>query len=166
MTDRYQDFVGAIEGADGQPAAACAALEKIAASAVGAKLFTLMTVEPSSGTGRRIYSNMPDDYPVSGRKPLPPGKWTEEVIANRRIFVANDIAAIAEVFPDHETIRSLGCESIINVPVVVAGRVIGTINCLDSAGSYTKEKVAAASTLALPGIACFLMSAAYFDSVS
>ena len=44
--------------------------------------------------------------------------WSEEVIERRSTFVANDIEAIAEVFDDHELIRSLGCEIVINIPVV------------------------------------------------
>ena len=163
MTENYRDLVSALEAAEGQPATACAALERLAARTVGARLFTLMTVESATRSGRRIYSNMPDAYPVSGVKQLPAGRWTDEVVGKRRIFVANDIEGIAEVFPDYELIRSLGCESIVNVPVSVAGKVIGTINCLDAAGYYTKERVDAASNLALPGIACFLMSAAYFE---
>ncbi|MDE0111152.1 MAG: GAF domain-containing protein [Albidovulum sp.] len=164
MTESFQDFVSAIEEAEGQPGAACAALEKLAKNAVGAKLFTLMTVESATLSGRRIYSNMPEAYPVSGRKRLPAGRWTSEVVGKRRIFVANNIAAIAGVFPDHELIRSLGCESIMNIPVAVAGNVIGTINCLDVAGSYTGERVDAACSLALPGIACFLMASAFFEN--
>ena len=51
------------------------------------------------------------------------------------------------VFPDFELIRSLGCESALNLPVVVAGRVIGTVNLLHEEGYYTDERVAAAANL-------------------
>ena len=71
--------------------------------------------------------------------------------------MANDIDGIAEVFPDHEKILSLGCESVINVPVVAAGDLLGTINCLDRAGAYTAARITAAGELALPGVACFLL---------
>ena len=66
--------------------------------------------------------------------------------------------AIAEVFPDHELIASLGCQSVINVPVVIYGAVYGTINCLDVAGYYTPDRVAASEALKLPGAAAFLLN--------
>ena len=66
---------------------------------------------------------MPDDYPVSGEKTLQHNKWTETVLHRHETFVANSIEEIAEVFPDFELIRSLGCESCLNLPVVIGGRV-------------------------------------------
>ncbi|KAB2861816.1 MAG: GAF domain-containing protein, partial [Bauldia sp.] len=105
----------------------------------------------------RIYSNMPAAYPVSGTKPANETDWSRVVMGEGRTFVANDIDGIAEVFSDHELIRSLGCESVMNVPVVVAGRVIGTINCLDAAGHYTPDRIEAAEALKLPGAVCLLL---------
>lgn len=35
-----------------------------------------------------------------------------------------------EVMEDHEKIASLGLYSIMNIPLVLQGKVIGTINCL------------------------------------
>lgn len=44
-----------------------------------------------------------------------------------------------------------------NVPIIVAGEVIGTINCLHEAGFYTPEKIQAAEALKLPGALCLLL---------
>ena len=79
------------------------------------------------------------------------------VVLVRLVIVANDIAGIAAVFPDHALIKSLGCESVINVPIVIGGEVLGTINCLHVAGFYTEEKVAASEGLKLPGAVCVLL---------
>jgi hypothetical protein len=38
-------------------------------------------------------------------------------------------------------IVSLGCESAMNVPVVYAGRVLGTLNLLDAAGHYKESDI-------------------------
>lgn len=143
----------------GQPLAAMQALEHLALANVGAKLFTLTTVEAATGEAQRIYSNMPVAYPVSGRKPADKSDWSRQVLDNRRIFVANTIEDIAAVFPDHELIRSLGCESVINVPVEVNGSVIGTINLLHEAGFYTDAKLVTAHALRLPAALCFLLCA-------
>lgn len=40
------------------------------------------------------------------------------------------------MFHDHELIASLGCESILNLPVCHKGLVIGTLNLLHGAGWY------------------------------
>jgi GAF domain-containing protein len=72
--------------------------------------------------------------------------------------VANSIEEIAAVFSDHELIRSLGCESCLNLPIVVGGIVIGTLNCLDEAGHYTPERVAASETLKQAGAVAFLLN--------
>ena len=98
-----------------------------------------MTFDPRTRLAQRIYSNMPDAYPVSGTKPANPTEWSRLVLEEKKTFVANDIDGIARVFDDHELIRSLGCESVMNVPIIVAGEVIGTINCLHEAVLYPGE---------------------------
>jgi GAF domain-containing protein len=140
------------------PEIAFAALRDLTQEAVGAKLFTVTTVDPSTGMFTRVYTNMPEAYPTSGTKPPDVTDWSRRVIMERQTFVANDIESIAEVFPDHELIKSLGCESVINVPVAVGGQVIGTINCLHEAGFYTEERVKASEALKLPGAVCLLLN--------
>jgi GAF domain-containing protein len=153
----YREFTEVIAERRDQPVAAFEALRALTSSLVGAKLFTLMTFDPKTRMAQRIYSNMPDAYPVSGTKPANRTDWSRLVLREGRTFVANDIEGIAEVFEDHELIRSLGCESVMNVPIVVAGEVIGTINCLHEAGFYTPEKIEAAEALKLPGALCLLL---------
>lgn len=152
------DFNAALGSAD-QPRAAYEALARLVDETVGARLFTTMEIDRGRGVARRSFSNMPDAYPVSGEKPLQSGRWTDVVEGRHETFVANTIEEIADVFPDHELIRSLGCESCMNVPVVVGGAVIGTLNCLHEAGHYTPDRVAAAEALKLPGAAAFLLAA-------
>jgi len=152
------DLATALAGAENQPQASCAALCAMAQGLVGARLFTISVIDEGAGLARRLYSNMPDAYPVSGTKPMQDDVWSRHVIGRQEIFVANSIADIALVFPDHPLILSLGCASVINVPVVVAGRVIGTVNCLDAAGHYTPDRVIAAEALRLPGAACLMLN--------
>ena len=157
MTD-MTDMTSALAAAD-QPGATFRALEALAAETIGARLFTLMEMDRARGVARRTYSNMPEVYPVSGEKPLERNAWTEQVEDRRETFVANSLAEIAAVFPDHELIASLGCESCLNLPVVIAGKVVGTINCLHGPAHYTPERVERAGSLKLPGAAAFLMAA-------
>ncbi len=128
-------------------AAAFAITEAVTRAHVGCRLYTAMTSYPALGYAARIYSSDPAAYPVSGRKPIVPNAWTRKVLDGKQPFVANTIDEIAEVFPDHPLIKSLGCESCLNVPVIVAGAVRGTINILDVAGHFTPERVATAMAL-------------------
>lgn len=150
------DLTHALADTD-QPLAIFKALEKLADDTLGVKLFTLMTIDHSRGVARRRYSNQPSAYPTCGEKPVQQNSWTEQVQDRHELFVANSIEEIAAVFPDYELIQSLGCESCLNLPIVIDGTVIGTVNCLHEAGHYTKARIAAAHTLKQPGALAFLL---------
>lgn len=103
---------------------------------VGHRLFTLLYVAPDGKRVKRLYTNMPKEYPVGGYKPVTQSDWHKRVIGEGRAWVGYDSKDVQWAFFDHELIRSLGCESAINQPVVYAGRVLGTMNLLDVAGHY------------------------------
>ena len=153
----YQKFVAAVAEAGNQPEKVYAALEALTKALVGVKLFTIMTSDTTDKLSERIYSNMPEEYPVSGTKPYNETHWSEITLNQKKTFVANTIEDIAQVFDDHEQIKSLGCESVINVPITVGGEVVGTINCLHERDFYTPERVQAAEALKLPGAVCMLL---------
>lgn len=152
-----QNFTRALASAQDQPAASFQALCTLADELVGVKLFTLTMVDHSRRQATRIFTNMPDAYPTQGTKPMPDNFWARQVFQRQEIFVANTIKDIAQVFFDHQLIQSLGCESVINIPVAVAGQVVGTINCLHEAGHYSPERARLSHNLILPGAAIFLL---------
>ena len=151
-------FVTALAAPE-QPRSAFAALEALAGEILGHKLFTLMTVDPAAGLARRAWSSQPAAYPVSGAKPLEDNDWSRAVLVRHETWVMNSAQHIAQVFPDRALIASLGCESCMNLPIVVGGQVLGTINCLHVAGHFTPARIAAAEALRLPGAAAFLLAA-------
>ena len=142
------------------------ALQELSGAVVGHKLFTIMTVDNAAGLARRAYTSHPRDYPVSGTKPIHRDQWFDIVHGERRSFVANTISDIAKVFPDFELIASLGCGSVMNLPVVLQGELMATVNMLDEEHHYTPERVAAAETsLAIPAKLCYVL-AVQFDTRS
>lgn len=147
-------ITAAIAGTD--VTAALDALGHLAEQVTGSRLVTLMTADPVTGEAERIWTNHAQAYPVSGRKPFQPNRWTATVLDRHETFVANDFEGIKEVFGDHDLIRSLGCESVMNLPAIAGGRVLGTVNCLDAAGHFTPARVAEAEALRLPATAVFL----------
>ena len=128
--------VAAALGAQGQPAATFAALDRALAATLGHKLFTILRWDAERRESERLYTNQPAAYPVGGRKPMNPTTWSRRVLDERRPYVGRTAADIRAHFFDHELIASLGCAAIINLPVVWNGRVLGTLNALHEAGWY------------------------------
>lgn len=131
------------------------ALQNLAAEILGFRLFTITAVDAEAAVARRLYTNMPDAYPVAGTKPIQESPWSQHVIVERQTFVMNTNEEIASHFFDHELIRSLGCGSCVNMPVVLAGTVIGTLNLLDAEHHFTPEKLALLNHLQLPALTAF-----------
>lgn len=124
-----------------QPAALFAALDRATAAVIGHTLFTLMVWHAASSETERVYSNQPAPYPVGGRKHFADTPWSRHLLREGRPYVGRTRADIRESFPDHELIFSLGCASVLNVPVVWRGRVLGTMNLLHEEGWYGDDDV-------------------------
>jgi hypothetical protein len=145
MTDndlerQLADFDRTITGA-AQPDECWRALQNLTAAFAGFKLFTVMTVDLTNKVARRAYSSHPADYPVSVTKPIHYDSWFEIVHKQHKLFVANTIADIAKVFPDHEKIWSLGCGSVVNLPVIIEEQLAATINMLHEEHYYSPVRV-------------------------
>jgi hypothetical protein len=163
MTTHRQTFEDAISNAR-DSTAVWQALREYSLAVAGHRLFTVMTVDMEAGLARRAFSDHPVEYPASGTKPIHHDAWFDIVHGQRRSFVANTIGEIAAVFPDHELIASLGCGSVWNLPVVLKGDLVATINMLDAPHHYTPELVAGAQAqLAIPARLCCAL-ASLFDS--
>ena len=79
---------------------------------------------------------MPGAYPVGGRKPVTDSAWMQQVIFGGRPYIGRTREDIREVFFDYELIWSLGCESVLNLPVRWDGRVLAVLNLLHASGWY------------------------------
>lgn len=143
-------FDAAIAEAKGVEAA-FAALQTLTEATVGVKLFTYMTVDMENELARRAYTSDAASYPTSGTKPIHYDAWFDIVHKQHAYFVANTIEDIAKVFPDYELINSLGCQSVVNMPVILGGELVGTVNMLHEKDFYTPERVAEIkSVLSIP----------------
>ena len=123
------------------PDAAFSALQRLVQAVVGAKLFTVMQVDMAADVSRRSFSSDPVAYPVSGTKPINYGPWFDLVHKQRAYYVANTIEDISKLLFDHELINSLGCQSVVNVPIIIKDELVGCMNLLDVAGHYTQERL-------------------------
>ena len=108
---------------------------------VGHKLFTLMVVDKSGKYVERVYSNNKKIYPLLGTKPIPKNAWTNRVIVNKKEFLGSNFNQIKKLFFDYEVIKSLGCGSIINIPIISNKKVLGTLNILHKENYYNKKSI-------------------------
>lgn len=115
---------------------------------VGHKLFTILYTSPDAQQVIRLYSNQPGAYPVSGAKKMGPTPWGDLVIKRGQPYIGNTADDIKWAFFDHELIASLGCDSVLNIPVVIEGQTLGTLNLLHQAGWYEDRHVAIATPFA------------------
>ena len=155
-----REFTAALASATG-PGAAYDALHRLTQALVGAKLFTVMTVDMGEMLAERTYTSDPESYPTSGTKPVQTNAWFDVVHGRHECFVANTLADIAQVFPDHALIGSLGCGSVVNLPVILGGELVATINILHEEGHYTPDRVERVrENVTLPALAAFLVERA------
>jgi transcriptional regulator with GAF, ATPase, and Fis domain len=118
-----------------------AKLDAALAALLGHKLFTAMRYHDDTGESERIYTNQPRAYPVGGRKAMNATPWAQQVIHEGRPYLGRTAADIKAVFFDWELIASLGCASVLNLPVVADGRLLGTLNLLHEEGWYDDEDI-------------------------
>ena len=110
----------------------------------GSRLTTASVYDLQNMRVRRVFTDAPADYPVGNFKRIERNRYFETVIAGKRPFASTTIEEIATVFFDWEKIRSLGCESNLNIPAVVDDCVIGSVNLLHGPGHFTPDRVARA----------------------
>ncbi len=140
----------------GQPDFGFQALDRAMKAVLGHKLFTVLLHHASARESERRYTNQPAAYPVGGRKPVTASAWTERLFVERQPYIGRSAQDIRTVFFDHELSLSLGCASVLNVPVVWNGRTLGTINLLHEADWYDNSDVPVAQTFAALAIPALL----------
>ena len=139
--------------------AAFAALHDLARALGPARLFTITLSDMEAGLARRAYTSDAEHYPVSGTKPINRDGYFEQTQIARKTYVNNDITTDTEHFTDHTLITALGCGAAFNMPVVLGDEVLGTVNILDAAGSYTPDVIARMeSGLHLPAMLAFAVA--------
>lgn len=151
----FEQALSQAQDATGTYDALCA----LTKATVGAKLFTVMTADMDAMLARRVYTDDAENYPTTGTKEIEMNRWFEQVHGRHETFVSNTLADIDTVFPDAELIGRLGCGAVINLPVILGGKMVATVNILHEEGYYTPERVAEAEeVLRLPAMAALALA--------
>jgi hypothetical protein len=154
MTDMIDAILTAHADLD-QPDATLRAIDAALAHDPGHILFTVLVHHPSLRQSERYYSNKPDAYPIGGGKPVTDTPWMQRVIHGGHPYIGRSRNDIAQNFFDHALIHSLGCDSILNMPVRWRGQTMGTLNLCNRAAFYDEghlPRVRLIAQLALPAL--------------
>ncbi|MGI3212620.1 GAF domain-containing protein [Roseovarius tibetensis] len=130
------------------PATSRDAAYTLCAQAIPNGLFTAMRLHAATMEVERLFSTLPDSYPVSGRKPKRDTAWGDKVLVRRQVNIGSGANDIVWAFSDHETILALGLTEVLNVPVLRGARVMGTINFLRAAPAFSEDDAATGQILA------------------
>ena len=134
--------------ATGTSTAAYRAIDALAQRVFGHKLLTVLLYLPETVEVERLYSSNETAYPVGGRKQKKGTSWGDGVLERGEFYICKDMADIKKTFADHELIASLGISGMINIPVALGGRCIGTLNISHDAGRFTEDDFPTARILA------------------
>lgn len=116
--------------------------------AFGQKLFTVLAYDESSSRLGRLHSNRLDINPVGGLKRVTQSRWSDQVLRRGEVFIGSTREDIQAVFSEYQVLWSIGCESVLNIPVRKNGVTLGTMNLLGEAGLYDDADLAVALVFA------------------
>lgn len=112
------------------------AVADVAKSCIDYKLLTIMAFDAENMRVKRLYSSNPDAYPLGGGKGKRDTPWGRQVLIEGRPFISASEEDIRKNFDDHNFIFELGLKSVMNIPIRIYGRTIGTLNFLNDASGY------------------------------
>ncbi|APA89991.1 GAF domain-containing protein (plasmid) [Paraburkholderia sprentiae WSM5005] len=122
-----------------QPLQLFRAVHAAAEKTIGLSLFTIMSYDAQRHEVERVYTNMPDVYPLGGRKQKQGTAWARQILHDLKPFRAATSQGIREAFDDHAVMTGLGLGSILNIPIAYDGVCIGTMNLTHEEGWYTSR---------------------------
>jgi GAF domain-containing protein len=158
LSDPHAIFAAAMAEPENQPEVAYAALHALANTLVGTTIFTILALDLEEGLMYRAYSDTQDLYPAPGVDEIGDSIWEQTLIEKREALVLNSAAEVASLLPEHEALFARGAKSMLNLPIVVAGTTIGTLNMLNVEGHFTPEVVAKAYALSAAAAVVLVLS--------
>ena len=125
------------------PAALFRLLAERLDESVGYRLLTLLTADEDGTRLIRPYSSRPDQFPCGAADPIEDTRWFRRLFVEQKIVIANDAASIRDWLPGFTNAETLGYGSLLNLPIVVAGKVVGLINIMDRSNHFDERRVEA-----------------------
>ncbi len=118
---------------------------------------TLLALSLEEGRAKRLASTNQGLFPRGGGEALDPSDpWCQRILQEKLPVLANDEDGLKHYLTEVEDIIKAGYGASGSFPIIIAGRVAGTLNLLGPDGFFTAETVASVNTL-IPYAAIALM---------
>lgn len=114
------------------------AIDALVQKVWGHKLLTVLLYLPETVEVERLYSSNETAYPVGGRKQKQGTAWGSHVLEKGEFHISHNEDDIRKTFFDYELIFSLGATGMINIPLLVGGFCVGTLNVSNVAGFFSE----------------------------
>jgi GAF domain-containing protein len=111
-------------------------IDQVAEHLLGHRMLTVMKLHSETMELERVYSSRPLEYPTGGRKSKSGLPWAKLVLEAGQVFIGTDQDDLRWAFDDHVKLIELGLGSVINTPIILSGRCLGTLNLLHEANWY------------------------------
>lgn len=126
----------------------------------GVRNVTWLAVAPDNSVTHRIGTSDAVGFPIGGFDPIDNGPWCQRIFGEKRAVIGNDPAGMAEFIPETDDLVAAGYGATMCTPIVIGGKVAGTVNMLGDEGFLTDELIAGVAALlpvaalifAFPGI--------------
>lgn len=123
-------------------------VERISAETIGWRMMTVLQYVEAEGVVVRAHSSDRAKYPIGGRKRLADYTANHAAMEGGDVFLAATADDVRRVYADHEALFALGITAILNTPIRLGNRRLGTLNLCGTSGSYGPAAVATAKVLA------------------
>lgn len=110
---------------------------------VGYELLTLLIADEDGSRLVRPYSSRPDQFPCGAADPVEDTRWFRRLFVEQKPVIANDAASIRDWLPAFADAETLGYGSLLNLPIVVTGKVVGLINIMGGSNHFDDRRVEA-----------------------
>lgn len=104
---------------------------------------TLLAISADQTSARRVGTSNEKMFPRDGGEAMKSDDpWCRKIMGEKLPVLANDKAGLAHYLTEWSAIEAAGYGASGSFPIVIGGRVAGTINMLAPEGHFTAAKVA------------------------
>ena len=107
----------------------------------GLLLVTVLVPDEDGMRLNRLHSTDEENYPLGAADEVVDTAWFRQLFRSGKPVVANDDDEIASWLPGYTEYAAQGYGSLANLPINVAGRVIGIVNVMGTAGHFTPARL-------------------------
>lgn len=150
--DRLARSLGAASATRGAPERTpLHVLDGVLQALVGHKLMTVLKIDAAQQWSTRVYSSQPEHFATQRRKSLCDAPQMQKAIAAGAPVLVDGADPVRAAFPDHARIMSLGCASVLTIPIRIGHHAVANVNLLHAADHYPPVD---SDAMSLANIAC------------